>query len=251
MQSHKGARERLCDFVVFGRNDSVKLEVKWDSLILKRTMKLKTIPYPTYLTQIPADGHHILAQQTSEHILVYQAFHPSIANCAVTHQRFGGPNYRFGRMTWIKPNFLWMMYRCGWASKPNQESVLGIWITKRGFLDILKAAVYSSYQPEIYTSREAWKQRVNESDVRLQWDPDHDPYGEKQARRAIQLGLRGKILDRFHGEMIAEIIDLTEFVREQKRLLDADGSNALIVPQETSFDVSDSQLRDRLRLSEG
>jgi len=24
------------------------------------------------------------------------------------------------RMTWIKPNFLWMMYRSGWASKKNQ-----------------------------------------------------------------------------------------------------------------------------------
>ncbi|MFM7854759.1 MAG: DUF4291 family protein [Flammeovirgaceae bacterium] len=24
------------------------------------------------------------------------------------------------RMTWMKPNFLWMMYRSGWATKHNQ-----------------------------------------------------------------------------------------------------------------------------------
>jgi len=29
--------------------------------------------------------------------------------------------------------------------------------------------------------------------VRLQWDPDHSPKGEKLARRAIQLGLKGKV----------------------------------------------------------
>jgi hypothetical protein len=36
-------------------------------------------------------------------------------------------------MTWIKPSFLWMMYRCGWATKPGQERVLAIQITREGF----------------------------------------------------------------------------------------------------------------------
>ena len=36
-------------------------------------------------------------------------------------------------MSWIKPNFLWMMYRCGWAAKENQKSVLAISINKTDF----------------------------------------------------------------------------------------------------------------------
>ena len=54
--------------------------------------------------------------------------------------RFGGPDYNPDRMSWIKPNFMWMMYRCGWAQKTNQERVLAIRITKEGFEDILSKA---------------------------------------------------------------------------------------------------------------
>ena len=212
-------------------------------------MILRTLPYPDYQRRVPPRGHHLLAQQTDDRMLVYQAFRPDIARYAVEHQRFGGPHYRFGRMTWIKPNFLWMMFRCGWARKPHQEAVLGIWLTKTGFLEILDNAVYSSYQADIYQTPAAWKVAVAGSDVRLQWDPDHDPHGAKQERRAIQLGLRGAILERFHAEMITQITDLTEFVRAQKLALDRRGSTALVVPDETPFDVPDAALRERLRLS--
>jgi len=36
-------------------------------------------------------------------------------------------------MTWIKPSFLWMMYRSGWATKPGQEHILATQITRDGF----------------------------------------------------------------------------------------------------------------------
>ena len=54
-------------------------------------------------------------------VVVYQAFNPEIAQYAVQNQHFGGPAYNFNRMSWIKTNFLWMMYRSGWATKKNQE----------------------------------------------------------------------------------------------------------------------------------
>ena len=45
---------------------------------------------------------------------MYQAFKPEIGQYAVAHQRFTGcPDYNSTRMTWIKTNFLWMMFRCG------------------------------------------------------------------------------------------------------------------------------------------
>jgi len=53
--------------------------------------------------------------------------------------RFGG-NFSFQRMSWIKTNFLWMMYRCGWAQKPNQERILAVKIPREHFDTILKHA---------------------------------------------------------------------------------------------------------------
>ncbi len=48
-------------------------------------------------------------------------------------------------LTWIKSSFLWMMYRCGWATKAGQESVLAIEITPDGFEWALRHACLSSY----------------------------------------------------------------------------------------------------------
>ena len=64
----------------------------------------------------PQEGQHILAHYDDASVVVYQAYRPSIAEYAVTHQRFGG-DFSFNRMSWIKPNFLWMMFRSGWAGK--------------------------------------------------------------------------------------------------------------------------------------
>jgi hypothetical protein len=102
-------------------------------------------------------------------------------------------------MGWIKPNFLWMMVRCGWATRKNRELVLAVRILREGFNAILAKAVRSTFLADAYKSQSAWKQAVQESDVRLQWDPDHDPRGEKLPRRAIQLGLRGDVLRSYAG----------------------------------------------------
>ena len=57
----------------------------------------------------------IYAKFDDKTIRVYQAYNNKIADEAIKT-----------RMTWIKPSFLWMMYRCGWAEKENQERVLAI-----------------------------------------------------------------------------------------------------------------------------
>ena len=54
--------------------------------------------------------------------------------------RFGGDEFSFSRMSWIKTNFLWMMYRCGWASKKDQERVLAVTVSRAGFDEILANA---------------------------------------------------------------------------------------------------------------
>ncbi len=184
-------------------------------------MKLKTIPYPDYERDLPQSGNHILAQLRGENIFVYQAFNPQIADYAVKNQQFGGPHYSFSRMSWIKPNFLWMMYRAGWASKSGQERILAIEIGLDKFEYILSQAVISSYQQDQYETRALWADAVENSEVRLQWDPDHDPYGQKLERRAVQLGMKGQVLKSFATEWIVSIEDITDFVARQKVFVDS------------------------------
>lgn len=211
-------------------------------------MKIETISYSEYLEKVPKSGYYILGQQRKDEILVYQAFNNQIADYAVTNQKFGGSHYSISRMTWIKPNFLWMMYRCGWAEKVNQERVLGIWITKEGFTEILRKSVHSSYKPEIYESKEKWNTELNSKNVRLQWDPDHDIYGEKQERRAIQLGLKNELVTEFNQNMIKKIVDLTEFVKNQKAKIDKGDIESLKVPKETIFRTGSEELNEKLKL---
>jgi len=82
-------------------------------------------PYPAQLARWHRTGRHILAQFDDHSIIVYQAYRPSIGHFAAHHGYFGG-EFSLARMSWIKPNFLWMMYRCGWASKQGQEVVLAV-----------------------------------------------------------------------------------------------------------------------------
>jgi hypothetical protein len=163
----------------------------------------------------PSTGRHILAQFDDDSIYVYQAYRPAIAEHAVAEQRFGG-EFSYARMSWIKPNFLWMMYRCGWASEEGQERILSIRLRRAFFDELLRNAVPSSYDPARYASRDDWQRAVSESDVRLQWDPDHDPSGRPLERRAVQLGLRGDTLRRYGQTEPLSIEDVTPFIIAQR-----------------------------------
>jgi hypothetical protein len=76
---------------------------------------------------LPDKENTLQAQYTDGHVVVYQAYNAKIASWAVKGQCFGGPDFSFNKVSWIKPNFTWMKYRCGWAEQdPNQECVLAI-----------------------------------------------------------------------------------------------------------------------------
>ncbi len=177
--------------------------------------RLRLAPYLEQRAAWPAAGRHILAQSDADSVVVYQAYRPEIGLYTAEHGRFGG-GWSRERMSWIKPNFLWMMYRCAWATSPGQEVVLALWIARAGFDEILASAVPSSHDPRRYAASDEWKQAVARSDVRLQWDPDHGPGGAPEARRAIQLGLRGAALRRFADEWLLAVEDITPLVRAQR-----------------------------------
>jgi len=186
----------------------------------------------------PQSGRHVLAQFDADTVHVYQAFRPAIARFAVEHQKFGG-EFSFNRMSWIKPNFLWMMYRSGWATKEGQEHVLAIRLNRKFFDELLRTAVPSTYQPQQFANPQDWQSAVAASVVRLQWDPDHDPLGRPLARRAIQLGLRGEALRRYGHELVS-VEDMTSFVAEQRLLLH-EGFAGLQVPEERIYYPNDPQ----------
>ena len=195
------------------------------------------LPTQSYLEQVPSwprSGRHILAHYDDETIVVYQAYRPSIGRYAVAHGVFGG-EFSYSRMSWVKPNFLWMMYRSGWGTKEGQETVLGLRIRRHFFDSLLDLAVPSNFDPALHADSDAWKAAVAASSVRLQWDPDHAPDGAAVERRAIQLGLRGETLAGFGQRELLEVIDLTDFVAVQRARLTTGGLSDLETPTERVY----------------
>src|SRR5437764_2971817 len=142
----------------------------------RRVMMLVTEPYAAQVARWPRAGHQILAQFTDDAVVVYQAYRPAIGHFAARHKFFGDA-FRLNRMSWIKPNFLWMMYRSGWGTREGQEVTLGLRLGREFFDSLLARAVASAWDPRAFARREEWSQAVAGSSVRLQWDPDHHPSG--------------------------------------------------------------------------
>jgi hypothetical protein len=212
-------------------------------------MNLHTELYSQQVVRWPQQGRVILAQFDENSMIVYQAYRPAIGNFAASNNYFGG-KFQFARMTWIKPNFLWMMYRCGWATKKNQQVVLAIRLRRSAFEHILAEAIYSNFVPAIYGSHEEWKKAVEQSEIRLQWDPDHDPNGDKIERRAIQLGLRGDSIVAFARKWILDLQDISSFVAEQRALMAVGNYDQLVIPTEQVYPVSDGEVAAKLGLAE-
>src|SRR6476659_6077230 len=107
-------------------------------------MTLDTELYSVQTARWPKTGWHILAQFDDESVVVYQAYRPAIGRFAAEHGYFGG-EFSLSRMSWIKPNFLWMMYRSGWGTKSGQEVTLAVRLRREAFDEILRLAVPSSF----------------------------------------------------------------------------------------------------------
>ena len=211
-------------------------------------MKLVTEPYLVQIARWPKKGRHILASYDEETIIVYQAYRPEIGQFAASNGYFGG-SFSYNRMSWIKPNFLWMMYRSGWGAKVGQEVILAIRLRRSFFEEILNECVVSSYDSRKHPSHDDWSRDLKRSSVRLQWDPDHDPTGAKVERRAIQLGLRGQFLTRFGKEEALEILDISSFVVEQRAFVTPSGLDRLVTPSEHVYLPEGSDVREKIGLS--
>ena len=186
-------------------------------------------------------ARQVRADFDDETIVVYQAYSSHIAFPAVSAQRFVPP-FKMDRMTWIKPSFLWMMYRSGWGTKVGQERVLAIRIGREGFEWALLHSSLSHFEPTVYTNHEQWIQRRDSSPVRIQWDPERSLTLQAEQRRAIQVGLSGEATERYVSSWTHEISDVTDLAHEIRDLVsvgDLRGARALL-PTEGIYPLPDA-----------
>ncbi|WUH49717.1 DUF4291 domain-containing protein [Streptomyces sp. NBC_00443] len=157
----------------------------------------------------------VRAQHTESTVTVYQAYRPEIGRAAAVSGRFP-PSWSRDRMTWVKPSFLWMMYRCGWATKEGQETVLAVEISREGFEWALRHACLSHYVPVLHDDRDAWKRQLRAVPARVQWDPERDLRLSPLPYRSLQLGLGGEAAAKYADEWILGIKDVTPLATEMQ-----------------------------------
>lgn len=175
-------------------------------------------------------------------ITVYQAFNKYIAQSAVEHQTFVSPPFKKERMTWIKPSFLWMMYRSGWAIKENQECILAIKIKRLGFEWALQNSCLSHFDSSVHTSYETWKQILKNSPVRIQWDPEKDIFLHPLNYRSIQIGLSDIAVERYVTDWIVQVDDITENCKHINQLINEGKINQAkdLLPQEQIYPLPEN-----------
>jgi hypothetical protein len=170
---------------------------------------------------------------TADTITVYQAYPADIADAALAAGRFVAP-FKRDRMTWIKPSFLWMMYRCEWASKPGQERVLAVEMTRTGFEWALEHACLSHFDRRLYRDQADWSRRLKTTAVRVQWDPERSIRLAPLSYRSLQVGLSGEAVELYVDEWTVAITDVTSTagaIRDLLRKGDESAAAALLPPE--------------------
>ncbi len=180
----------------------------------------------------------IRARYTDDTITVYQAYGDPIADAALRARTFVAP-FSHNRMTWIKPSFLWMMYRCGWAEKPGQTRVLAVTISRDGFEWALRHSCLSHYDRDRHESPKTWTQTRKASPVRVQWDPERSLHLAKLNHRSIQIGLSGTAVQAYAAGWILGIEEVTDRAREIHALVRGDDLSAAasLLPKERPYPV--------------
>lgn len=153
--------------------------------------------------------YQIRATYDERIIRVYQAYNDEIADTALAYGTFKSPPFKTERMTWIKPSFLWMMYRAGWGYKDrNQHRILAVDISRDGFDWALQNSCGS--HPDVSMSKEDWARLKDRSPVRIQWDPERNIQSEPQPHRSLQVGLGQMAVDLYINEWIQQITEVTD-----------------------------------------
>ena len=188
----------------------------------------------------------IRADFDRDSIVVYQAYSAAIAEPALRAGTFVAPFSR-RRMTWIKPSFLWLMERSGWATKSNQEHILAVRISRRGWEEALGQAVLTSWDRSVHDTPDTWEAAFAKAKVHVQWDPERSLRGAKLQHRSIQVGISRHLIDTFVDEWIVGLEDYTTRAKKIRRLLQEGKTDAAArqLPRERVYPL-DAALSQRL-----
>ncbi|WP_049721649.1 DUF4291 domain-containing protein [Gilvimarinus polysaccharolyticus] len=173
-------------------------------------------------------------------IRVYQAYSDAIADSALEHGTFKSPPFKMERMTWIKPSFLWMMYRSGWGKKDSgQNRILAIDISREGFEWALEHSLLS-HEAKNYTDKEEWLKIKKATPVRIQWDPERDLHLQPLEHRAIQIGLTNEAVPLYVNKWVQNITEVTELAEEAHSLIEKNSLEAVkrLLPIETEYPLN-------------
>jgi len=173
-----------------------------------------------------ADTTQWVGEWDCEGCYVYQAFPPEIADYALAHQMFGGPNFNPSRMTWIKPSFGWILYRSGYGQRHGKNRVLKIKLPHDAVavllrqcrcVDTNKATQGAGGKSKDKHAGAPDGQSFTNSGGSgcVQWDPERDMLSAEKGesrkmlhRRAIQVGLAGR-LSELYVRSVLSIEDVT------------------------------------------
>lgn len=192
----------------------------------------------------------VRAAYDDQTIRVYQAYNDAIAVAALSAGTLVAP-FKRSRMTWIKPSFLWMMYRSGWARKDaDQHRILALDISRTGFEWALRNSCLSD-AADRFGAAEA-RRLMDASPVRVQWDPERDLHHNPLEHRSIQIGLSGEAVDRYVDDWISAITDVTAAAHEigaavQRREFELAAS---LLPQERPYPLP-GEVAARLETDQG
>lgn len=157
--------------------------------------------------------HEIRADYDRQTIVVYQAYAAAIAEPALRAQRFVAP-FSFGRMTWIKPSFLWLMHRSNWGQRSGQERTLAVRIRREAWDHALSLGVLTSPERGAFRSPEEWTVAFSNAKVHVQWDPERDLRGAALSYYSIQVGISRHLIREFAEAWIVAIEDYTPLARK-------------------------------------
>ena len=191
----------------------------------------------------------IRADFDRDSMVVYQAYKPAIADAALEAGRFVAP-FSFGRMTWIKPSFLWLMERSNWARKSGQERILAVRIKRAGWESALSEAVLTSFEQRTHRSSDEWRDQFDAARVHVQWDPERSIHGKKLEHRSIQVGIGRQVIREFVEDWVIALKDLTPLANKIRRLCEeghADRGKRLL-PKERRYGVS-NETAERLAMN--
>jgi hypothetical protein len=188
--------------------------------------------------------NEIRADYDQATIVVYQAFRPQIAEAALAAGKFVPP-FSFGRMTWIKPSFLWLMERSNWCQKAGQECVLAVRITRAGWEQALSSGVLTQHDPTVYQGYDDWRRQFDAALVHIQWDPERSMRGATLPYNAIQVGISRHLIQTYVDSWITRIEDYTPLAGKIYKLVQSGNERKAkdMLPRERVYPILDSLAR--------